>query len=137
MRSGAPRVVLDTNTVVSALLFQRGRLAWIRTSWQAGQFIPVVNHDTAAELIRVLAYPKFRLTKGDREILLADFLPFAETVTVGRDAAELPAIRDPDDVVFAALAAQARVDALVSGDGDLQAVRGRLGLVEVLLPAEF
>ena len=30
------RVVLDTNVLVSALLFENGRLAWIRHSWQNG-----------------------------------------------------------------------------------------------------
>ena len=75
-----PRVVLDTNTVVSALLFGSGRLAWLRLAWQAGQFIPLLGHETAAELIRVLGYPRFKLTRAEQEALLADFLPFAEVV---------------------------------------------------------
>ena len=33
------RMVLDTNVLVSALLFEGGRLAWIRQSWQSGQRI--------------------------------------------------------------------------------------------------
>lgn len=35
----------------------------------------------------------------------------------------LPDIRDADDIIFLVLAAVAYADALVSGDGDIQAVR--------------
>lgn len=56
--SGPPRVVLDTNCVVSALLFSRGRLAWLRRAWQSGRVVPLVSRGTATKLIRVLAYPK-------------------------------------------------------------------------------
>lgn len=34
-----PRVVLDTNCLVSALIFSRGRFAWLREAWQAKRFI--------------------------------------------------------------------------------------------------
>lgn len=57
----APRVVLDSNVVLSALLFSRGRLAWIRAAWQGGRFVPLASKPTVEELIRVLGYPKFRL----------------------------------------------------------------------------
>ena len=30
----APRVVFDTNVLVSALLFPAGRLSWLREAWQ-------------------------------------------------------------------------------------------------------
>ncbi|TVP81925.1 PIN domain-containing protein [Thioalkalivibrio sp.] len=49
-----PRVVLDTNCIVSALLFSRGRLAWLRHAWQSGQFCPLVSRATAEELIRAM-----------------------------------------------------------------------------------
>ena len=55
---GPPRVALDTHCVVSALLFSRGRLAWLRRAWQSGRVVPLVSRGTAAELIRVLVYPK-------------------------------------------------------------------------------
>jgi uncharacterized protein len=48
------RVVLDTNVLVSALLFENGRLAWIRHSWQNGRITPVMAEPTTAELLRVL-----------------------------------------------------------------------------------
>ncbi|MFP7864029.1 putative toxin-antitoxin system toxin component, PIN family [Pseudomonas aeruginosa] len=56
------RVVLDTNIVLSALIFNAGRLAWIRHAWQQQQLQPLVCRETASELLRVLAYPKFKLS---------------------------------------------------------------------------
>ncbi len=132
-----PRVVLDTNIVVSALLFGRGRLAWLREAWQAGHLTPLVGHDTAEELIRVLGYPKFKLTRAEQEALLADFLPFAEVVEVGLPPDDLPAVRDPYDVMFLALAHYANADILVSGDADLQAIRDELVGIPILTATEF
>ena len=63
------RAVFDTNIVVSTLIFGR-RLAWLRHAWTAGAVTPIVCHETVAELLRVLAYPKFRLDTADREALL-------------------------------------------------------------------
>lgn len=132
-----PRVVLDTNVVVSALLFGRGRLAWLREAWQAEHFIPLTGRDTAKELIRVLGYPKFKLNRSEQEALLADFLPFAEVVSVEALPAGLPAVRDPCDVMFLALARHAHADVLVSGDADLQTVRDELVGIPILTAAEF
>jgi hypothetical protein len=55
------RAVFDTNIVVSALVFG-GRLSWLRTAWAARSVVPVICRGTIFELVRVLAYPKFRLT---------------------------------------------------------------------------
>lgn len=74
------RAVFDTNVVISALVFGR-RLAWLRRAWASGAVVPVVCRETAAELLRVPSYPKFRLDAMEREILLADYLPFAEVAT--------------------------------------------------------
>jgi len=73
-------VVFDTNTVVSALLFASGGLAWLRQHWREGGSIPLVSRATAAELTRVLSYPKFRLSPADRIELLGDYLPYCETI---------------------------------------------------------
>ena len=70
------RVVLDTNLVLSALVFPAGRVASLRELWQQQQFLPLVSQPTLAELIRALGYPKFRLTLAEQEELLADYLPF-------------------------------------------------------------
>lgn len=132
-----PRIVLDTNCVVSALIFSRGRLAWLRDAWQSARIIPLASRATAEELITVLSYPKFALSRAEQETLLADFLLYAETVDIARSATPPRALRDPDDAVFFALARRAKADALVSGDNDVLALRGKSGSLRVLAPAEF
>jgi len=120
----SPRIVLDTNIVLSALVFGEGRLAWVRQAWQRGQLQPLVCRDTVGELLRVLAYPKFKLTAREQQELLGDFLPYAEAVTLPAPWPDLPACRDAKDQVFLALAHGAGADALVSGDADILALRG-------------
>jgi len=113
------RAVFDTNVVVSALVFGR-RLGWLRQVWAGGTVVPIVCRETVGELLRVLAYPKFRLNAADRDALLADYLPFAEIVALPNPPPELPlACRDREDAVFLHLAIVSQVDALVSGDADL------------------
>lgn len=129
------RVVLDTNCLVSALLFG-GRLAWLRAAWQTGRLVPLLSRATTRELLRVLDYPKFALTAEEQEDLLADLLPFAETVAVPEPPPPTPAPRDPSDRPFLELALAARADALVSGDADLRSLAGRVA-VAILSPAEL
>ena len=124
--SAIPRVVLDTNLVLSALVFAGGRLAELRRGWQQGVFTPLVSHDTAAELVRVLGYPKFRLTSAEQEVLLADYLPYVDTVKIPVSMPRVPACRDPFDVPFLVLAVAGKADYLVTGDQDLLALDGRM-----------
>lgn len=130
------RVVLDTNCLVSALIFSRGRFAWLREAWQAKRFIALASRDTVSELLRVLAYPKFKLSQDEQETLLAEFLPFVETVKIETTPEGLPEIRDANDVIFLVLATVAQADALVSGDGDIQSVRDQFH-IPILTVAEF
>lgn len=115
----APRVVLDTNTVVSALLFAQGRLVPLRVAWQSGALTPLLCAQTVEEFLRVLAYPKFKLTPEDREELLADYLPFGEVVAPWQKSPAVPACRDKRDRVFLELASVGAAKWLVTGDQDL------------------
>ena len=111
------RVVLDTNTVLSALLFPWGRLSWIRQLWTAGLIRPLVCGNTVRELIDALAYPKFKLNEDDIRTLLGAYLPFTKTIdTPGAAKVDVPICRDPDDQVFLRLAAVGEAEVLVSGD---------------------
>jgi putative PIN family toxin of toxin-antitoxin system len=129
------RVVLDTNCLVSALLFKEGRLAALRLAWQRGAIRPIVCKETVAELIRVLAYPKFRLSRADIDILLAEILPFAETRRIKRPFLHIPGLGDPDDAVFVHLAKQSKADMLVSGDAHI--LEFELPEVRIISPTVF
>ena len=120
--ASAPLVVIDTNLVLSALLFANGRLAPLRLAWQMGQCLPLVSAATATELVRVLAYPKFKLSADEREQLLADYLPYCRSVRMPPRLPKLPLCRDNADQMFIQLAAISKADYLVTGDKDLLAL---------------
>ena len=117
--SSPPRVVIDTNLVVSALVFGRDATALLREAWQSRWFIPLASRETIGELIRVLAYPKFGLNPREQEDLLSDYLPFCTTVNVPTPPPSTPVCRDPFDTPFPELAIAGEADFLVTGDQDL------------------
>lgn len=114
-----PRVVLDTNLALSALVFANGRVAALRHAWREGHCVPLVSKATTAELIRVLAYPKFKLSDEEQQELLADYLPWCATARIPKPPPATPHCRDPFDQPFLQLAVAGKADYLVSGDKDL------------------
>lgn len=54
------RVVLDTNIVISGLLFG-GVPGKITGLWKKNQILPLVSKEIAREYLKVLSYPKFNL----------------------------------------------------------------------------
>lgn len=119
------RVVIDTNLVLSALVFAQGRLAPLRLAWQSGLCQPLVSSVTAAELIRVLAYPKFKLSSEAQQELLADYLPYCATVRMSAKLPATPDCRDKFDLPFLQLAVAGKADYLVTGDQDLLILNGQ------------
>ena len=117
----ALRLVLDTHVLLSALLFPGGSLSWLRKAWQLETPLPLASHDTTLELIRVLSYPKFRLTDQEQEDLLADYLPWCETVAVSQPPA-VPHAGTPLISLSLSRRWWAQADALVTGDDDLLAL---------------
>lgn len=86
--TASPRVVvLDTNLVLSALVFASGRLA-----------------------------PQFKLSRADREELLADYLPYCRSVRIPARLRKLPVCRHANDQMFMELAAVGKAAWLVTGD---------------------
>ena len=120
--NAAVRVVLDTNVVLSALVFRGGAAAQVRQAWQRGLVLPLASTATVQELVRVLAYPKFRLSPAEQDELLADYLPYAETVRIPEPPPMVPECRDLLDLPFMHLAVTGKAQVLVSGDRELLAI---------------
>ena len=112
------RVVLDTNTVVSALLFTDTASALVPHS-QSRRISLLLSGPMVEEYLRVLAYPKFRLTAEDvRALLEEQLLPFAETVRVRKRLR--PPLSDRDDWKFVDCAVAGRAAYLITGDRELR-----------------
>jgi uncharacterized protein len=135
-KSPVLRVVLDTNTVVSALLFPRSPIGWMRQVWSEGAMRPLVSADPVRELIRVLAYPKFELDQADINATLSACLPFSETLVVEGVPSNQPACRDTDHQMFVDPATVGEAEVLVSGDAALQEVAGQVPFA-IETPAVF
>jgi uncharacterized protein len=111
------RVVLDTNVLISGLLF-KGKLSRIVGLWQKGKILPVISKETFAELRTVLEYPKFSLSRVEIKSLIEhEVLPFFEVVNVSQHVKG--ACRDPGDDKFISCALSANADCIVTGDKDL------------------
>lgn len=111
------KVVLDTNILVSALLF-KGDLAGIVDLWKNGRIIPVLSRETFAEFKAVLEYPKFSLKGREIQLIIEEeVLPYFEIVEIIDKAKSI--CRDPDDDKFIACAVSASADFIVTGDKDL------------------
>lgn len=128
------RAVLDTNVVISALLFV-GPPSQLVSAWQSTRLRPVVSAQTLDEYLRVLAYPKFKLIPAEiRSLIEEELLPFIETVRAAPSS--VPQLRDPDDAKFITCALAAGVRWLVSGDEDLLSLQ-RVESVEIVSVATF
>lgn len=128
------RVVLDTNALISALLFggEPGRLVSL---WESGRIVLLLSKDVLLEYIRVLGYHKFGLDAADIMGLIEDHvLPFAEMIPVGE--APKIVVDDPADDKLLALADAGRADFLISGDIHLLSL-GTYRRVEILAPRRF
>jgi len=128
------RVVLDTNALISALLFggEPGRLVSL---WESGRIVLLLSKDVLLEYIRVLGYHKFGLDAADIMGLIEDHvLPFAEMIPVGE--APKIVVDDPADDKLLALADAGRAGFLVSGDAHLLLL-GTYRRVKIVAPRRF
>jgi uncharacterized protein len=129
-----PRVVLDTNVLISALLFT-GPPAKLVTLWQKGRIVLLVSKEVLVEYLRVLSYPKFGLTGEEiKELVGEAVLPYVETVTVGEHPPVI--MEDPADDKFLFLADDGRARHIVSGDKHLLSLEKYQG-IEILQVRSF
>lgn len=122
------RLVLDTNVVVSALLWE-GNPGQIIVLAEAGEVRLYTSRFLLDELRVTLERPKLRkraeMTGVSAAAIFADYCRLA---TVKKAAATQSWSRDPDDDHVIACALATRADFLVTGDDDLL----MLGAVEAL-----
>jgi putative PIN family toxin of toxin-antitoxin system len=117
------RAVLDTNVLVSALLFN-GRASKLLPLLKSGRVVVPATKEILAEYVAALSYPKFKLTEGEVAALFTEeIIPHVEAV---KNVAVPDAhSRDPDDDKFIACALASKSDALATGDGDLLSLKGK------------
>jgi uncharacterized protein len=114
------RVVIDTNAFVSAVLFD-GSTSALLTLWQKRKILVLVSREIIDEYLRVLTYPKFKLTRREiRFVLNRELLPYAVLI---QPKARIKAAPDPDDNKFIETAVSGKAKFLISGDRALLQVK--------------
>jgi len=129
-------VVIDTNVVVSALLFGGKPGKFIRF-WKTGQIRPLVSKEITEEYLRVLAYPKFGLSENEITFLLShEVLPYFKIVEVKSGTGKTTVKDDPSDDMFIRCAESGMCKIIISGDRHLLDLKSH-GEVRILSPSEF
>ena len=121
------RVVLDTNVILSGLMYPDSVPGRIVQAWRGGHFDMVTSIEQLGEIGRTLAYPKIRKLLGWDDERIGRFLRqlFLRAEVVPLSARATEGLRDPDDAPLLQSLFQSGADLLVSGDGDLLALASR------------
>jgi uncharacterized protein len=114
------RLVLDTNTALSGLIWQ-GVPGKIIDAALAGKVLLISSVPLLAELEGVLQRPKFQQAIQRRGVMVADLFDGYAALVGCVAPVELaePVCRDPDDDLVLAAAISGDADLIVSGDDDL------------------
>lgn len=133
------RLVLDTNVLVSGLLFPGGPPSRLVKAWRSGAFDLVISDFVIEELTRTWEHLSPRLHAAPNG--LADFI---DTIGIRAELLRIDAtmlaqasragLRDPNDLPVLALLIGSGADHLVTGDKDLLALAN---VYPVLTPASF
>ena len=127
-------VVIDTNVIVSALLFG-GKPGELIPLWENDRIEPIVSRDIIDEYVRVLAYPKFELTEEEiRYLVFQQLLPYFQVVKTY--SGQVIVQKDPSDDKFIRCAMAGNSKVIVSGDIHLLALKVYQD-IRILSPAQF
>jgi putative PIN family toxin of toxin-antitoxin system len=133
-RPRPPRVVLDTNIFISAVLFS-GRTSQLVKLWQEGRILVLMSPEVLKEYVKVLAYPKFKLAKQEiKSVIEQELLPFVEPVRVSKATRVIA--EDPSDDKFLALAIEGKANLVLSGDKHLLGLN-EYGGIKIVTAEDF
>ena len=130
-RGNSPKVVLDTNVLVSAW-FLEGNESRLMESMEEGRVHGYSSKQVIEELGRVLRYPKFDLSQDEIESIRSYYLLLLKIVNPRQTIDAVP--EDPSDNRVLECALEA--DYIVSGDHHLLNLREFRG-IKIVTAAEL
>jgi putative PIN family toxin of toxin-antitoxin system len=126
--------VIGTNVVISAVLFG-GTPGKLIDLWKKGKIAPLITEEIMAEYIRVLVYPKFKLSEEEiNYIIHQEILPFLKVVKSKPGPSIIK--EDPGDDKFIQCAKAGKAKVIISGDRHLLALESHQG-INILTTAQF
>jgi putative PIN family toxin of toxin-antitoxin system len=127
-------VVIDTNVLVSALLFG-GVPGKLIALWKGRMIRPKASKEIVEEYLRVLAYPKFQLSEEEITFLIHyEILPYFEILGVKEGPTLV--VKDPTDDKFIRCAQAVGAKIIVSGDQHLLKL-SPYRHIQILSPSDF
>jgi uncharacterized protein len=118
------RLVIDTNVLVSALIFKDSRHLSLRAAWAEKRVTPLLSIATYRELKKVLGYPMFGVDDVQIQQAISLLGPFIEWIEIDAEhIASLPKCSDRDDQKFLNVALCGSADALITYDKALLKLR--------------
>jgi len=128
------RTVIDTNVIVSAILFG-GIPGELISLWKSGHIQPLASTPIIDEYIKVLSYPKFRLSEKEiNYILYSEILPYFEVVIP--KSGQVIIQEDPSDDKFLHCAKAGKAGVIITGDQHLLNLKS-YGKINILTPSKF
>lgn len=127
-----PKVVIDTNIFISALLGSK-KCNFIYEEFKKGKFILITSSDLLVEIEEVIKRIKFNFKKGELEKLI--FLIKKRSIIITPNK-KINIARDPKDNIVLECGLAAKVDFIVTGDKDLISI-SNLGKTRIITPSEF
>ena len=126
------RAVIDTNVLVSAIIYPSGTPAQVLDAFYAGVFEPVVSDDILKEYIRVLTSKDLQLEQDIVHIMLHFFQHYCLPLPPSPVNYHCP---DPDDVTFIAAALAGQAAFIITGNK--RHFPSRIKDLSIVSPREF
>ncbi len=131
------RAVLDTNVLVSALLFPRGIPGAVLRRLRDGSFTIIFSPGLLDEFAAVLSHPKiktkYKLNASDIEAVFSLFAMRGELV---ESEEQMRVCRDPQDDFLLETAVAGRAGYIVTGDQDLLVLK-KFRKIRLIKPGRF
>lgn len=135
-----PRVVLDSNVIISSLLFTNGKASRIINLWKKHYFDLITSTYILAEVKKILKdkqlAKKYRFNPVKQARLLSQLTHFSTIVEVKKP---IRLGRDENDIPILSAAIHGNADYLVTGDRDLLVLANSKNIesIQILNPNEF
>lgn len=135
-----PRVVVDTDVIVSGVIVPHGMPNRLLRLWQQGHISLITSPALIHEVGRILHKPSIRRKYQVTEEDIAELVGSLQEAEQASPSGPMPfQSRDPKDDIFLAVALSSAADYLVTGDEDLLILNGipELGALQIVTVRTF
>lgn len=126
------KVVLDTNVIISGVLFE-GNESEILELVDKNKIKMVVSKEILKEYKQVINYDKFQITKGESESIIYKIIRVAEFVVPSK---KISVVSDKSDNKFLECAVESDASFIISGDRHLLQLK-EFGGAKILNAKDF